>query len=317
MPQISVIVAVYAAEKYLEKCLDCICCQTLQNIEIILIDDGSTDRSGAICDVYAKKDSRIKVAHKQNGGVATARELGLELSTGKYIIYVDPDDWIESEMLYEMYEFAERELADMVICDFYKHYKDRCTYVGQKPNSLDNCEIIKDFFRELDGYCWNKLIRRECFTIYNIHFIPSMVVWEDLFVNVCLAMKPIRITYLPKAYYHYIRSVNENSLVNAISRRKFQSMLTFISFFERTVDDFDVSLLKMKKIEAKRNAFLISDMKKNEFVSVLPEVNQLFEVGFKGFRKIDGLIRFALKKSWVISRVMLKVWKVKFKYCGE
>lgn len=317
MPKISVIVAVYSAEKYIRHCLDSILAQQFKDYEVILVDDGSTDQSGFICDDYAKKDSRIRVEHKKNGGVASARELGLELARGKYVIHVDPDDWIEPEMLGEMYEFAEKETADMVICDFIKHYKDLSTYVCQKPNSLSNKEIVNDFFGELGGYCWNKLIRRECFLSYNIHFVPSMIVWEDLYLCLNLVMNPIRITYLPKAFYHYIRSVNENSLVNTVSRRKLESMLTFVQYFNKQNKDFDLSLLEKKKIEAKRCAFLISDMKKSEFISIFPETNHLFVEGFDGYRKIDELIQFALKKSWILSRLILKLWKIKFKYRGE
>lgn len=317
MPEISVIVAVYSAEKYIRHCLDCILAQQFKNYEVILVDDGSTDQSGFICDEYAKKDSRIRVEHKKNGGVASARERGLELATGKYIIHVDPDDWVEPEMLGEMYEFAEKEAADMVICDFIKHYKNSSTYVSQKPNSLNNKEIVDEFFGELEGYCWNKLIRRECFLSYNIHFIPGMIVWEDLYLCLNLVMNPIQIAYLPKAFYHYNRTNNENSLVNAVSRRKLESMLTFIQYFNEQNKDFDKSLLEKKKIEAKRCAFLISDMKKSEFIGVFSEINHLFVERFEGYRKIDELIRFALKKSWLLSRLFLRLWKIKFKYRGK
>ena len=103
-PKISIIVPVYNAEKYLHRCIDSILTQTFGDFELLLIDDGSTDKSGRICDDYVSKDHRIRIFHKQNGGVASARELGIIQAVGKYSIHVDADDWIESNMLEEMYK---------------------------------------------------------------------------------------------------------------------------------------------------------------------------------------------------------------------
>lgn len=104
MDVISVIVPIYNTEKYLAKCLDSLINQTFQRLEIILIDDGSTDNSGQICDEYAVKDDRIKVIHKTNGGVSSARNAGLDVVTGSYIAFVDPDDYIDSDMYEVLYK---------------------------------------------------------------------------------------------------------------------------------------------------------------------------------------------------------------------
>ena len=97
MPKVSIIVPVYKAEKYLNRCVDSILAQTFTDFELLLIDDGSPDRSGEICDEYAKKDSRIRVIHKENGGVSSARQRGLDESIGEYTIHADPDDWVEEK----------------------------------------------------------------------------------------------------------------------------------------------------------------------------------------------------------------------------
>ena len=100
-PKVSVIVPIYKAESYLYKCIDSLLTQTLADIEILLIDDGSPDGSGMICDEYARKDSRVKVFHKSNGGVASARQCGLDHACGEYVIHADPDDWVESDIWFE------------------------------------------------------------------------------------------------------------------------------------------------------------------------------------------------------------------------
>ena len=116
-PQISVIVPIYNVEKYLAKCIDSIINQTLTNIEIILVNDGSTDNSRKIIDKYDKKDSRIKVIHKKNGGQGSARNAGLDIAKGEYIGFVDSDDWIDSNMYENLYNAAISNNADIVVCN--------------------------------------------------------------------------------------------------------------------------------------------------------------------------------------------------------
>ena len=117
IPVISIIVAVYKAESCLRRCVDSLLAQTFQDYEILLVDDGSPDRSGEICDEYARKDNRVRVFHKENGGVASARQCGMNNARGEYVIHADPDDWVEPNMLEELYGKAKEENADMIICD--------------------------------------------------------------------------------------------------------------------------------------------------------------------------------------------------------
>ena len=116
---VSVVVPVYNVQEYLEKCVDSILAQTYENMEIILVDDGSKDASGRICDTYAGKDNRIRVIHKENGGSNSARLAGARAATSDYICFVDSDDWIEPAMIGEMMEAAEREQADIVASGMY------------------------------------------------------------------------------------------------------------------------------------------------------------------------------------------------------
>ena len=122
---ISVIVPVYKAEKYLEKCLDSIVGQTYKDLEIILVDDGSPDSSGRICDKYAENDNRIKVIHKKNGGDSSARNAGFKEATGKYIATIDSDDWIELDAYEKMLKKMIENNVDIVRCGFFKDFDDK------------------------------------------------------------------------------------------------------------------------------------------------------------------------------------------------
>ena len=119
MPKISVIVPVYKVEKYIHKCVDSILNQTFSDIEVILVDDGTPDRCGEICDAYGEQDSRVKVIHKENGGLSDARNAGMPHASGEYIIFIDSDDYIESDMLEYMYTRLTEAGADMATCGLY------------------------------------------------------------------------------------------------------------------------------------------------------------------------------------------------------
>ena len=163
--KVTIIVPVYNAEKYLEKCIKSLINQTYNNLEIILIDDGSLDKSWNICNNFAKKDTRIKVYHKENGGVSSARNWGLSNSSGKYILFVDSDDWLEDNMIEILYREIEEQKVDVSICNFFCN-DEKSQKINDKTNnkiiSDDRKEKIKYLFEEslFGGYLWNKLIRK-------------------------------------------------------------------------------------------------------------------------------------------------------------
>lgn len=216
VPKVSIIVPVYKAEEYLYRCIDSILAQTFTDFELLLIDDGSPDKSGVICDTYALKDSRIRVFHKENGGVSSARQCGVDNAYGEYSIHIDPDDWVEPTMLEELYSKAKLDDVDMLICDYYEDYADKSIYIKQEPSSLDSDIVLKELFKRLHGSCCNKLIRHSCYEHYNVSFPLDLTCNEDQYVCVSLLKHPIKIAYLPKAFYHYTQDVNTNSLVKRI-----------------------------------------------------------------------------------------------------
>lgn len=226
---ISIIVPIYKAESYLHRCVDSLLAQTFTDFEILLIDDGSPDGSGQICDDYAMQDQRVHVIHKQNGGVASARQCGLENSQGEYTIHADPDDWVEPTMLECLYAKAKSENADMVICDFYMEHGNEIKLVRQQPSDLKARTVLCELLQQLHGSCCNKLVRRVCYNKYGVSFPQDLSYCEDLFVCCSLLLHNIRVTYLNQAFYHYVQCENENSLVRT---RPFEQDVLLIDYMK-------------------------------------------------------------------------------------
>lgn len=235
---VSVIVAVYNAELHIARCLNSIANQTLKNIEVILVDDGSTDSSGKLCDDFAAHDSRFRIFHKSNEGVGLTREFGTCQALGQYMIHVDPDDWIESTMLEELYDEAVEDDIDVLICNFYE--EDDCSrqFVSQFVCNLEHEAVLESYLQgNLHGSCCNKLVK--CSTWFNldIHF-PHINFCEDLYVNVNLALFPIKFSYIDKAYYHYIHHAAKSNLTNfnnpAIGDNAYKACIAFRSLLLKT-----------------------------------------------------------------------------------
>ena len=215
-PKVSVIIPAYNAEKYIRRCLVSIAEQTLPDIEVIVVNDGSTDGTGKIADEFARSDPRFHVIHQENKGVAAARQAALNYASGVYSIHVDSDDWINPEMLEHLVSRALEEDDDMVICDFIVHGKDGQIEVWrQDPESSDHWVVLGKTFHDLHGSLCNKLIRKSCYIMAGARFDESMYACEDLWVTLSLMTLPIRIAYLGEALYHYDQSQNAASYVNA------------------------------------------------------------------------------------------------------
>ena len=203
---ISVIVPIYNVEPYLRKCLDSIVTQTYRELEIILVDDGSPDNCGAICDEYAQRDNRIKVIHKPNGGVSSARNTGLDAATGAWIGWVDPDDWTEPDMFSYLLENALKYGADIAVCGHYELTQGRSIFCGWKaPEVLEREQAMETLLiadNSLQNFCWDKLWRRELWE--GIRF-PGVSIFEDIRVVYQLFERIERIVCLPEAKYYYLK----------------------------------------------------------------------------------------------------------------
>ncbi|MBQ8543630.1 MAG: glycosyltransferase [Alistipes sp.] len=298
IPKISVIVPIYKAEKYLRRCVDSILAQTFADFEVLLVDDGSPDRSGKICDEYAAMDSRVRVFHKENAGVSCARNLGIEKACGEYTIHADPDDWIEPSMLAELYSKAKSDDADMVICDFYVEYESKQNYKEQRPLSLENEKILKQVLDgSIHGALWNKIIKRNCYIANNICIPPEMSLWEDRYVVTRLLMSDIKVAYLNSAFYHYDSYSNSNSIVRSTSLKSLNSQIYFIDYFEKCLDvnKYSREFYLMKSC-TKDRAFLCPEYSSSQFRNLYKEINNRYvkfcnPVHFRFYPAISLLLR--------------------------
>lgn len=201
---ISIITPVFNAEKYLPRCLDSILAQTCQDWELLLINDGSTDGSARICDDYASRDARMRVYNKENGGVASARQWGIEQARGEYSIHIDSDDWVEPQMLEDMLGYARNQDLDIVIADY---YMDKAGSSRRMPQVYQSASCLRDLLTgRLHGSLCNKLIRHELYRKHNITFVPGVDLCEDLLICIRLFQLPIRVATIGQGYYHYMHN---------------------------------------------------------------------------------------------------------------
>lgn len=214
-PKISIIVPIYNVEPYLRKCLDSIVGQTYRNLEIILVDDGSTDNCGAICDEYAARDGRIIVIHQLNGGLSKARNSGLDIASGSYLGFVDSDDWIELDMFEYLISNALSEDANICICGRYEEYLQHSRSRGWPRRELLTREDAMEGLLKNDliqNFVWDKLWERKLFD--NVRF-PVGRTYEDIATVYHPFGKASKILCLPDAKYHYLQ--REASIVGNTS----------------------------------------------------------------------------------------------------
>lgn len=202
--KVSIIVPVYNAEKFIDKCVKSLLGQTYQNIEIILVDDGSPDTCPQLCDKYAREDNRVRVIHQKNRGASGARENGLKIASGEYVSFVDPDDWLELSAIGEMAEAAENEGADIVICDW-KTFTGNEETGKVQTQTLDNNksmeQIREEFLMDLHpNFMCNKLYNIDL--LKNIKF-PGNIIFEDLYLNAEIFCRSDKFFYIPKPFYCY------------------------------------------------------------------------------------------------------------------
>jgi glycosyltransferase involved in cell wall biosynthesis len=221
MKLVSVILPIYNVEKYLARCIQSVRKQTYQDLEIILVDDGSTDHCGAMCDAYADQDARIKVIHKQNAGLGFARNSGLEVATGAYISFIDSDDWIDERMIRILVNAMEQYDADMVGCAFHQDTEDTRISRVSRTNRFICCDgyeqiVIKVLCPTLgsdavkkntDGkemtVCTN-IYKKNILDNYQIAFVSEReLLSEDLFFNISYMVHCNRVVYIPDMLYFY------------------------------------------------------------------------------------------------------------------
>ena len=241
MPKLSVIVPVYNTEKYLRECIDSILAQTFTDFELILVNDGSTDGSGAICDEYAGKDPRVQVIHQQNGGATVARKSGVRIARGEYITFVDSDDWIDKDMYRIMLKW---EPADVLICNMYKYTSAGLREIKccLNPGSYDNRILTENFYSTMlfdydhcqpaipPSLC-NKLIRSDIVRNVIENVAEDITYGEDALCSFACILDAERI-YLTDQRLYYYRE-NPESVSNVYNKQMFATLSALGKEMER------------------------------------------------------------------------------------
>lgn len=264
---ISIIVPVFNAEDYIERCIESIVNQTYKALDIILIDDGSTDKSGIICDNWANKDKRIKVIHQENSGVSSARNKGLKYVKGKYVAFVDADDYLEINMYEKMLNQFD-DCTDIVVCNHYRTSNSSKTVASiEYPTSNWKDELI--IFRRVTGYLWDKLYRFEL--VQGEKFKTNICFMEDLIFNYSIGNKKVNYRYLDEPLYNYYQHnssathskylYNESALDATIEMIKLlekdysECIINWIIFYEKKYYLYKYSFNKMKLPSKKINLY--------------------------------------------------------------
>ncbi len=237
-PSVSIIIPAYNVQKYIERSIKSAIEQTLKDIEIIVVNDGSTDKTRDIIERLAKEDSRIVVINKENGGLSSARNAGIKIAQGEYIQHLDGDDWIEKDACEQMYTYAKDNNLDIVVSDYYEDSdKGDVNYIKMQFPNNDNITTNKEYLHTIlpiyePLYIWNKLIKRELYIDNNIWHPEGISLGEDLATTPRLILMADRIGKIDKAFVHYI--VNPLS----ISRDQIGKKIYMLYEAQMIVDEF-------------------------------------------------------------------------------
>lgn len=277
--KISVIVPVYNVEKYLCKCIDSIINQTYTNLEIILIDDGSPDNCGVVCDDYFLKDNRIKVIHKENGGLSDARNAGLDIAIGDYISFIDSDDYIHKDFYKTLINLIVKYNADIAQCEFLDVYEEDVDnfsndklYINEKITILNNNEAINNLFNE--NYVntvvvWNKLYKKELFK--NIRY-PKGKIHEDEYTTYKLLFSAKKIVSISMQMYYYLR--RSNSIMGKGFNIK--SLDKLYAYYEQILFYNNKKLFELEEKAKNKFEFFIKEAMINVLNSNLDDRNKVF-----------------------------------------
>lgn len=245
---ISIIVPVYNVESYLSQCLDCLVHQTIKDIEIILIDDASTDQSGKICDKYSKKYSYIRVFHqKKNGGVSASRNLGIEMANGKYIAFVDSDDQVELDMYENLLKNLEYEDADLSICHFQKSNERKNESTDFFVQTLTRNQLFEQITGQgaIQGFVWNKLYKTEIIKKNHLKFDVNIFICEDFLFNCQYISNICSGVVDSRKFYYYVQ--RENSAYNGVYRPEWESVLdAYQKIFKIYEEYYDIDYIGLK-----------------------------------------------------------------------
>lgn len=232
MPKLSIIVPVYKVEQYIQKCIDSILNQIFTDFELILVDDGSPDNCGKICDEYARKDERVRVIHKENGGVSSARNLGIDEAKGEYISFIDPDDWIDLDMYEKLFDFIDRNKLDIVCFEVYEVKGSKCSanYRFNEDKVMDEKTALRNILTDvIDNSPCNKIYKKAVWE--DVRF-PVGRRFEDVATIYKTFYKSSKVGYMQKAFYYYLKREGSAIALSFDAQRRFENFLGYNERYE-------------------------------------------------------------------------------------
>ncbi|MFV0198753.1 glycosyltransferase [Empedobacter falsenii] len=324
--KISVIIPVYNAEKYLDQCLQSVLNQSFTNFELILINDGSKDRSGEICDTYAGKDQRIKVFHQQNAGPAKARNTGIKIARGEYITFVDADDTIEKEYYGDMMKIADQLHPDILISNVKLPGKKSIANTSFPKDVLLKSNQIKE--KILSSYyggnlsqipsLWNKLYKKTFIHMNNLLIDETRVRAEDYWFNF-YAFKNAETCYaIDKTYYNYNTAV-DNSVMKTFRKDQFQGFLRTRNELEHNNQELKIKINQTRwdtEFINNSNEFILMCYK-NKRYDIVKKIlkDKEFKKAIKNYRPVNLHTKIIKKAQLLhlrfVSKLVYKVWSIK------
>lgn len=316
--KLSIIIPVYGVEKYLPKCIESVLNQTFLDFELILIDDGSPDKCGEICDYYAKKDNRIHVIHQENRGISAARNAGLNFASGEFIAFIDSDDWIDKDMYERLFAVTERDAVEIIACGFKKIYEDYYIADGKGEIFLfNNKQAIADLLNEnhLRMEVWNKVIKRNL--IGNLRFKENQR-YEEIYFTTNLIFKAKKIGYIDLPKYNYLISRPDNFGNSTFSEDRLVLFDEFKLFINKLEEKkyYDL-ILKAKEIYMTyAMSFYFIASKQSDNRTIFKKIYEQFNVYYKEVCSriaIIQKIKFILFKFYPTIYTKIYFLKNKFK----
>lgn len=313
-PLITVTVPVYNSESTLARCLDSILRQSFNDFEVIVVNDGSTDNSGQICENFAKKDSRVSVIQKSNGGSASARLAALAIARGKYYTVCDSDDWMDIDTLKDLYQTAEKNGVDLVISDFFIDYSDgkqkKVTHLYCPENVKD--VLIKVLGGDIACASWNKLFLMSIIRTIDKPYVEGINLGEDKLFLLKYLQKAKSVSYVPKAYYHYGRNVDSTSYTTLLKVQSYRQLKKINEWEHEIFNNYPRELLK-SDLNLVFCALRADSVQFEEVSEVMARITicNLLKFGIyslKGMLTIMAKINYPLTK-WLVMQTHKHIYK--------
>lgn len=326
MAKVSIIVPIYNVEKYLDRCVQSLLHQTLQDIEIILVDDESPDNCPKMCDDYAKNDSRIKVIHKKNGGLGFARNSGLEVATGEYVAFVDSDDFVDTVMCEKLYTTACHTSSDIVFCGFNSYENDKIVSGKSEVKELTifhekECENVllgminncgdKNVIVKYEMSVWHAIYKQDVLTRNNICFCSErQFISEDIIFHIDVIKHCNTISFIPDRYYYYC--YNGESLTKVYRKERLGRHLVLFDEIKRRILQngyvFDIDKTNNLFLLKLRYDFTIIGSYHFSFFTVRKHVNDLInDIRLRNFLKVSSPTNLPIRYRLFYTLIKIKL----------